>query len=419
MDVQITPSPLHGTIRVPPSKSASHRAVICAALSRGTCRIAPVSFSKDIEATLSCARALGAQIQRETDAVRITGIGNIPQAAALDCEESGSTLRFFLPIAAALGIPASFSGKGKLPDRPLEPLAAQMRAHGVCFSPAPALPFSISGRLAPGRFSLAGNVSSQFITGLLFALPLLEGDSEILLVSPLESAGYVEMTLEMLRHFGIRILPTEHGWTIPGGQAYRPADITVEADYSNAAFWLAAGALGDGLNVQGLREPSAQGDREILPLLRRFGALVCPGENGIFVSDQSLRGIIIDAAQIPDLVPILAVLAAYSEGKTMIQNAGRLRLKECDRLAAVSDLLDRLGAQVEERPDSLVICGSPSLPGGVTVNGWGDHRIVMSAAVAALRCERPVTITGAQAVQKSYPSFFEDFQALGGICHVL
>lgn len=419
MDIQIMPSPLHGTIQVPPSKSASHRAIICAALSTGTCQIAPVSFSKDIEATLSCAHALGAMVEHEENGIRITGITNTPQAADLDCEESGSTLRFFLPITASLGVSADFSGKGKLPSRPLEPLVSQMKEHGISFSPTPVLPFFISGRLVPGRFSLAGNISSQFITGLLFALPLLDGDSEILLTSPLESSGYVDMTLEMLRTFGIHVVPTQQGWKIPGNQKYHPVDIAVEADYSNAAFWLAAGALGEGLSVQGLSESSTQGDREILSLLRRFGAVLCSGESGIFVSGQPLRGITIDAAQIPDLVPILAVLAAYSEGKTTIQNAGRLRLKECDRLAAISDLLGRLGADIEEHPDSLVIRGKSVLPGGVEVDGWGDHRIVMSAAIAALRCERPVKITGAQAIQKSYPSFFEDYQALGGICHVL
>lgn len=419
MDIQIIPSSLHGTIQVPPSKSASHRAVICAALSHGTSHIAPLSFSQDIKATLACARALGANVKVQEDGAFITGLSEKPQEAVLDCGESGSTLRFFLPITAALGIPATFLGKGKLPSRPLEPLASQMAEHGISFSGPHGMPLSISGVLTPGRFELPGNVSSQFITGLLFSLPLLDGDSEIILTSELESSGYVDMTLEMLRTFGISVTPIHDGWKIPGTQHYHSTDGNVEADYSNAAFWLAAGALGQLLTIRGLSLNSKQGDREILSLLKRFGAILCEREREILICGQALRGISIDASQIPDLVPILAVIAACCEGTTTISNAGRLRLKECDRLAAVSDVLNRLGANVTEFSDSLTIQGKPRLAGGVTVDGWGDHRIVMAAAIAALRCEHPVTITGAQAVAKSYPSFFEDYQTIGGICHVL
>lgn len=419
MDIKIFPSSLCGTIQVPPSKSASHRALICAALSDGTSRISPLCFSNDTKATLACACALGASIQAGENSAQITGIAEPPQKAVLDCGESGSTLRFFLPIAAALGVCATFTGHGRLPSRPLEPLLSQMAEHGVCCSRREGLPLTISGRLTPGRFSLAGNVSSQFITGLLFALPLLAGNSEILLTSPLESAGYVDMTLDMLARFGIRIFPTSNGWNVPGNQRCRAVDTPVEADYSNAAFWLAAGVLGPGLTVRGLSAHSCQGDRQILPLLRRFRGILCEETGDVFASGQPLRGISIDASQIPDLVPILAVVAAFSEGTTVISHAERLRLKECDRLAAISEVLSRLGADISQSPDSLTIRGKQTLTGGVTVDGWGDHRIVMAAAIAAMRCKQPVTITGAQAVQKSYPSFFEDYQRLGGICHVL
>ena len=259
---------------------------------------------------------------------------------------------------------------------------------------------TIRGRLTPGRYQLPGNVSSQFITGLLYALPLLEGDSEILLTTPLESAGYVELTRDALKTFGVRTYDTPGGWKIPGGQRFRTADATVEGDWSQGAFFLAARAVGHDLEVAGLNPDSRQGDRIILEYLSRMAA---PGET------------VLDVRDCPDLVPALAAAAALRDGATTrIANAARLRLKESDRLSSVAEVLRALGAEIREEPEGLIICGKDRLPGGVTVESWNDHRIAMMAAVTATRCEEPVTICGAECVRKSYPEFWRDFVRLGG-----
>ena len=290
--------------------------------------------------------------------------------------------------------------------------------HGVTLSAASGLPLTVTGRLTGGDFALPGDVSSQFITGLLFALPLCREDSRIRLTTPLESAGYVDMTLQVLRQAGIRVEPLEDGWFIPGSQTYRPLDTAVESDWSQAAFLLAAGALGGEVTLTGLNPASAQGDREALSLFRRFGAAVEEAPGRIVCRKAPLHGIDIDAAQIPDLVPVLAVTAALADGVTHITGAARLRLKESDRLAAVADGIRRLGGRVEESPDSLTITGVSRLAGG-RAEGYNDHRIVMALSMAALGCEAPVTVTDAQSVAKSWPAFFEDYRAIGGTAHVI
>jgi 3-phosphoshikimate 1-carboxyvinyltransferase len=309
-----------------------------------------------------------------------------------NCRESGSTLRFLLPVMAALDKACTFTGTGRLPKRPIEPLIALLRAHG-CEVSATSVPLVIRGKLRPGRFELPGNISSQFVTGLLFALPLLEDASEIVLTSPLESAGYVEMTLCTLRKFGIIVEITRNGYRIEP-QRYRPTDATQpEGDWSNAAFWLAAG-----VNVTGLNENSPQPDREIQHLLRQMGF--------------PRRGIVMDAAQCPDLAPLMAAIMASAQGESRIIHAARLRLKESDRLHAMAENLNALGGNVTELPDGLVIQGR-QLRGGV-VESFNDHRVAMAMAIAALSCEGAVTLRGAEAVQKSYPRFWEDYQRLGG-----
>lgn len=418
MDITITPRRLRGTIEAPPSKSAAHRALICAALcGEGESVLHGLSPSQDILATLEVLRALGAKIDLQDGTARVTGIISPPKSAVCDCRESGSTLRFLLPVAGALGVNATFLGAGNLPRRPYSLLAGQMERHGVAFSRSSGMPFSIGGRLRPGWYELPGDVSSQYVSGLLFALPLLGRGSDIALSTPLQSAGYVEMTIAALRRFGIRIEERPYGWHVPGRQCYRPREEKIEADYSNAAFWLCAGALDSPVACAGLDPQSPQGDRAIIRLLQGFGAR-CEGGDPLSVQGGRLHGCRIDASQVPDLVPILAVVAALSEGETLIENAGRLRIKECDRLAAMADCLTRLGAKVCEGPDYLCITGSPTLRGG-EVNGWGDHRIVMACAIAATRCESSVTILGAQAVEKSYPDFFHHYRELGGKINVL
>ena len=315
----------------------------------------------------------------------------------------------------ALGHRASFYGEGRLPERPLSPLYEELTAHGCVLSPKGSRPLVISGKLKAGTYTMPGNVSSQYISGLLFALPLLTGDSKILLEGKLESRGYVDMTLQVIRKFGIQIEESDTGFTVPGGQTYQaPQSYVVEGDWSNSCFFLVAGALAEGgICVKGLSQQSLQGDKKILDLLKNFGAEVWQGENEVIVKPGKLRGITIDASQIPDMVPILAVLACAAEGRTVIENAGRLRIKESDRLATVSQVLNGLGAKVKELPEGLIIEGlaGEQMSGG-TADGANDHRIVMMAAISSLLCKEPVIITGAEAVSKSYPDFFWDLKKL-------
>ena len=275
-------------------------------------------------------------------------------------------------------------------------------------------PLRCQGKLEAGIYEIPGNISSQFITGLLFALPLLKGDSEIRLTSALESARYVDMTLQVLKQYGVVVSCTEEGFQIPGGQSYlAQQSVQIEGDWYNAAFWLTAAAMGKKITVTCLDENSTQGDKKILDILKRMGAKVEQRDWEATVTPERLDGTDIDAGDIPDLVPILAAAAAVSRGKTRIYNAGRLRLKESDRLKSVSQVLNGLGGQVRELEDGLEITGRERLAGG-RVDAAGDHRIAMMAAVAAMVCENPVEICGAQAVNKSYPGFFEDYQSLGG-----
>ena len=422
----ISPSVIRGTLTPPPSKSAAHRLLIAAALA-GEGRVRGLSLSADMEATLRAVRGLGVSVRLDGDAACFAPAppSSSPSPLPVDCGESGSTLRFLIPLYAARGIPAVFTGHGRLspklwllPERPLGVYADCLPPHGVTLSAASGLPLTVTGRLTGGDFALPGDVSSQFITGLLFALPLCREDSRIRLTTPLESAGYVDMTLQVLRQAGIRVEPLEDGWFIPGSQTYRPLDTAVESDWSQAAFLLAAGALGGEVTLTGLNPASAQGDREALSLFRRFGAAVEEAPGRIVCRKAPLHGIDIDAAQIPDLVPVLAVTAALADGVTHITGAARLRLKESDRLAAVADGIRRLGGRVEESPDSLTISGVSRLAGG-RAEGYNDHRIVMALSMAALGCEAPVTVTDAQSVAKSWPAFFEDYRAIGGTAHVI
>lgn len=408
MNVTITPAPLRGTITPPPSKSQAHRLLIAAALAEGKSVISNVALSQDIEATLGCMRALGAQASAEGDTLTIRGIGSRRTSCGacmcgiphLECGESGSTLRFLIPVALAVAGGGIFTGRGRLLARPQKPYADLFAAKGIFFAQE-AQAITAGGVLTPGEYTLPGDVSSQFVTGLLYALPLLEGDSDIVLTSPLESRGYVDMTLLALRAFGVTARETAAGYHIPGGQRYQPRSLAVEGDWSQAGFWYAANGIGGQVELLGLDPASAQGDKVIADYC---GQLCRPGE------------VELDVSQCPDLVPPLAAHAALrGEGAvTRIVGAARLRIKESDRLSTVTQVLNAMGAQVEEHPDSLTILGRFRLAGGVTVDSCNDHRIAMMAAIAATRCEKPVTITGAQCVAKSYPNFWADYEALGG-----
>ena len=409
---------IQGTISAIASKSAAHRLYIAAALADGPTDIVCATTSKDIDATRACLDAL------------------INGGEMLYCGESGSTLRFLLPVAAALGRTVTFYMEGRLPRRPLAPLDEQLTAHGAVLSRPQEHLLTVSGKLRPGDYVLPGNVSSQYISGLLFALPLLDGPSTLTVTGTLESAPYVEMTLDALGKFGIKAPLCKGGsakrWGIDttppsrlcrdtspyAGEAlvfcvepqkYRsPGKVVVEGDWSNAAFWLCASALGGPVTVTGLDENSLQGDKAILDILRRFGANV----TGSTVSAGKLTAIDLDAAEIPDLVPVVAIVAAAAQGVTTIYNAGRLRLKESDRIRTVCDMVSALGGRAEETEDGMKIYGG-SLSGG-TVDSVNDHRIAMAAAVASVLC--PVTVTGAQAVEKSYPAFWNDLERMRKAC---
>ncbi len=382
-----------GVIKAPPSKSAAHRAILCAGLALGESRIENLARSRDIDATAECVSVL-----------RRGG-------ATLECGESGSTLRFLLPVAAALsGGPYAFLGQGRLLDRPIGPYSAALGPHGVTLARRDGA-LVTAGSLRPGRFEVRGDVSSQFVSGLLFALPQLRGDSEILLTTPLQSKPYVDMTIGMMRAFGVTVTNEDHRrYWVRGGQSYRAAEIRVEGDYSQAAFFLVAGALGCPCAVAGLREDSLQGDRAIVELLRDFGASVTRDAFGALAARPGkLRARDVDISDIPDLAPPLAALMCFCEGTSRIVNAARLRHKESDRIASIAGALRALGAKVEEGGDYLAIEGRPALAGG-TVDSAGDHRIAMMGAVAAARCTGQVLIRGADCVSKSYPNFWEDFE---------
>ena len=417
-EVILSPSRLHGTVQVPPSKSAAHRAILCAALSRGTCRIQNIILSDDMRATIGAIRAMGVSARLEDKTLFLDATKGFSPHAEINCLESGSTLRFLIPILGALGISSRLTGCGRLPQRPIGVYLDCLPPHGLSCLTEGGLPLALSGRLQAGEYRLPGNISSQFITGLLLALPLLPQDSQLTLSSPLESSGYVDMTLSIMRDFGVNIHSTADGWHIPGGQCYTPRSYEIEGDWSQAAFFLAAGTLGGSVAIQGLRPDSCQGDRAALHCFREFGAQIA-WENGLLTANAGdLHGIEIDAAQIPDLVPILASTAALSAGTTRIFHAERLRIKESDRLAAMCDGLNRLGGKATETEDGLSITGVPRLTGG-RANGYNDHRIVMALSIAALCANAQVTLTDAQSIQKSYPQFFDDYQMLGGVANVL
>lgn len=493
MKIKITPQQLNGTIEAIPSKSHAHRLLIAQKLAalQGGGQDEPLvipTFSEDIDATKGCLAQLDEELPR------------------FDCRESGSTIRFMIPVAMALKDEAVFAGSGKLPQRPLSPLKEEMERHGCSFEMLAAAKTSeaastsatakapanasnsakasgrgvtseicrIRGRLQPGKYELAGNISSQFITGLLFALPLLDGDSSLQLTTKLESAGYVDLTLQVLREFGIEIREVREKITdenatsgensaadsvremtaggnenaesssenyliryeIPGNQIYRePEGLKVEGDWSNAAFWLVAGALGGDITCAGLNPESTQRDKEIITVLEKMGAKIERGNTAYHIAGKNvpLHGETVSAAQFPDLVPVMAVAMTGANGTSAITNAERLRIKESDRLATVCDFLTILGMDIRQTEDGLIIhenndsndpsgtaahCPAPPLSGG-TVSSHNDHRIAMAAAAASCRADGPVVITGAEAVKKSYPDFFTDFVKLGGKIEIL
>lgn len=381
MDITIRPGKLCGTVTAIPSKSQAHRYLICAAFADGPTTLICPDTNRDIEATVDCLNALGSNIIRTTDGYRVEPMQNVPQSAVLNCCESGSTLRFMLPIVGALGVNATFLMEGRLPQRPLSPLWEEMERMGCHLSRPSGNTIHCCGKLISGDYSICGSVSSQFITGLLFALSLIDGKCNLEITGKVESKPYIDMTKAAMAMFDA---PNYH----------TPGNIKVEGDWSNGAFWLAAKALGNSVEVTNLNSSSPQGDRAAAALLSSLEEKIA-----------------IEASDIPDLVPILSVVAAVKKG-AVFTNIQRLRIKESDRVASVIAMIEALGGKADSTESTLTVHGT-GLRGG-TVDTYNDHRIAMAAAIAATVCTKPVTILGAEAVNKSYPKFWEEYHRLGG-----
>ena len=396
--VKIKNAILNGSVVIPPSKSAAHRALLCSFLAGGG-TVSPIIPSKDMQAMQQAISAL------END------------DKIVDCIESGNTLRFVIPVAAALGKSVTFVGSGRLPERPLETFLELLPKHNIKCTSNGRLPLSIEGKLTAGKYEIAGNISSQYISGLLFALPILDGDSEIVLTTRLESKPYIDLTIKVMRDFGVEVQETESGYLVRGNQQYKTRDYIVESDWSQAAFFLVGGAVGKSVALKGLDMNSVQGNKAIVDILKKFGADIEIKENEIISRKAELKGIKVDVSDIPDTVPALAVAAAYANGRTEIVGGERLRFKESDRIESVVSNLKRLGADVTETSDGMIINGGKKLKGAELL-GYNDHRIVMAFSIAALFAGGETIITEANSINKTYPSFFEDYNRIGGQANV-
>ena len=450
MDIKIKPSKLSGNVVIPPSKSFAHRALICAALSEGKSIVRNIELSDDIRATLEALEELGAKSKVgktskvENMSIEIEGIrimnndvhdinnnihGMNNNMHIINCNESGSTLRFMIPIAAALGYKCRFEMSGNLGKRPLDVYYDIFDKNGIKYKKGESY-LEIDGKLNAGEYEIPGNISSQFITGMLFALSMLEEDSLLKITDKIESKSYIDITLQCLKDFGIEI---EHNnyrkFRIKGNQKYKCRKekqgynkYTVEGDFSQGAFFLCADAIGNDVNIKGLRRDSIQGDKATIDILERMGCERIYNEcNDIKMKVNFLNSTVIDATDCPDIIPVLSVCAAFANGTTEIINAKRLRIKECDRLSAINEELSKLGASIEEKEDSLIIHGNGNkkLKGGCEVWSHKDHRICMMLSIASTICEEDIIIKDAECISKSYPRFFEDFEKIGGCIEVI
>lgn len=422
MNLVLTPKKLSGTLVVPSSKSAGHRDLICAALADGKSLVKNITPSEDLEATCRVLQKFGATVEtvahedgRRTVAVT-GGLSSQTSPLKVDCGESGSTVRFLIPVGLLTGREITYTGRGRLPERPLDPFLKIFDEKHIDYKKGnQSLPLTISGQLKGGTYELPGNVSSQFFTGLLMTLPLLRDDSVIRSTTVVESESYINITLDCLRRHGIYVEKERDGlYLIRGRQAYRKGEYTVEGDFSQAAFWLVGGIIGQPLELTGLSGNSTQGDREIVSFIESMRGRIERSGSVLRAVPSRTTGLTIDVKDCPDLVPALAVLGTFSQGITRIVNGARVRLKECDRLHAMAEVLNALGGKVQETKDGLIIEGVSSLTGG-RVRAWNDHRIAMALALASQRCTGKLTIEGAECVRKSYPSFWQDFAHMGGI----
>lgn len=420
MDMTFSPAQLQGVAAAPASKSEAHRRMICAGLTHGTTVLTGFMDSDDAAATARCLKALGASIHQEGDALSLTGYAEkTARLPVLDCGESGSTLRFFVPIALAMAGGGVFRMHGRLSQRPMDVYRDLFVPRGVRWHMGigcdGAAELTVRGVLEAGHYVLPGNVSSQFVSGLMFALPLLKEDSTLTVVPPVESSGYIRMTLEALAQSGVIMQETApFTWNIPGDQAYHAPNGCLSGDYSQAAVLLCAGALGHDVTVTRLARETTQGDRAVLAHLQALGASVSETEEGITVQGGHLHGAELDMCNCPDVAPIVALVCQMAEGRSILRGCGRLRLKECDRLAATVETLTLLGGQARAEGDSIIIDGVKQLRGGVTLPDYHDHRMVMLGAIAATIAQAPVTVAGVEALNKSWPEFISVYRDLGG-----
>lgn len=417
MIVQIKPSKLQGKVHIPPSKSVSHRALLAAALADGESVVENLLQSRDIDATQTCLENLGVAFTNYGTGVRVLGQGKPRQIkeSTFPCHESGSTLRFMIPLAMLPGKTVTFTGAGRLIKRPITPYLKCFEELNIPYIYNGQLPLTTNGPLVPGVYRLPGNVSSQFVTGLLYALPLLDSDSKIELTTVLESKGYVDMTIEVLSQFGVRVENQSYEtFLIPGRQTYKQRTFQVEGDHSQAAFWAVAAAIGHPVVLQGISRKTQQGDIAIFEILEQMGATVTWSADGVHIEAEELFGVKIDVSEIPDLVPALAVAGTFAVGTTCIVGGERVRLKESDRLHAMAVELAKMGVKIEETDDGLIIQGGQPLS-GTRLHGWNDHRIVMALAVAASCAQGTTEIEDAEAITKSYPTFFQDYRQIGGV----
>lgn len=448
MDVVIEPHRLKGTLRAISSKSHAHRLLILAGMSDGIVDLNCPTTSEDIEATADCLRALGARITRTTSGYRVCGRGygkanaasdmsaqtrasaqttDISNAPLLNARESGSTLRFLLPVVATLPFSCYFLGRGRLSERPLEPLYSELTRHKVVLSPEGSFPLECKGPLQAGHFELPGNVSSQFISGLLMAAPFMQDELTIDVTHPFQSKSYVNITIDALNTFGISVEESEYTkddhvitrYRVPAQTLVPPREpIDVEGDWSNASFWLCASAISPAITLSGLSRNSFQGDRNILACLCGFGAKTICSQKETSAEARVLSPTTLSLADIVDLAPPLAGLACFAKGRTTLKDAHRLALKESNRILSISRALTQMGAQITSDADAIYIDGTGSLRGGCEVDAQGDHRIAMMTAICAAYAQNPTTILGADCVNKSYPGFFDDFISLGGYMHM-
>ncbi|MPM42892.1 3-phosphoshikimate 1-carboxyvinyltransferase [bioreactor metagenome] len=421
-DLKIYPSKLKGELKIPPSKSMAHRAIICAALSDKLCRVDNIDYSDDIIATIEAMKSLGAIITKHEDYVEVIGvykdIQDTRKNKVIDCNESGSTLRFLVPISLLFGGSSRFIGKGNLGKRPLTTYYNIFDKQNIQYSyEKDILNLEIEGELKGGTFEVEGNVSSQFISGLLFTLPLLKEDSKIIITTDLESKSYVDLTLKVIKDFGIEIINKNHEeFIIKGNQKYEACNYKVEGDYSQGAFFLCADAIGNEVVCKDLNIDSLQGDKEVINILKKMNVDIMVKGNEIEGKRRKkLKSTYIDGSQCPDIIPVLTSVAALAKGRTEIANVGRLRIKECDRLSAITSELNKLGANIIEKEDSIIVEGVDELEGNVEVWSHKDHRIAMTLAIVSSRCNKPIVIKDYDCVSKSYPKFFEDFEKIGGI----